>query len=70
MNKSKLKASLYMAIDKWIEDECESEEWERMDVYWGEETTNLITEIVFSIILACAESQQYRDENLRRHKNA
>lgn len=61
MNEAKLKASLYEAIEKWVEKECESEEWLELDVMWGDETTRLITEIVFAAILACAESQQYRE---------
>ena len=58
MNEFKLKESLYEAVQNWLLNACELQEWDGLDVIIGEKTVEYMTEMAFSMLKACAESQQ------------
>ena len=63
-----LKQTLYEAIEKWIKKMCETSDWTNLDMLIGDDTIQHLTDIVISTILACAESQQYRERELEENK--
>lgn len=60
MNDNYLKSKLYEKIQGWADEVNETDEWLALDVWWGDDTIKHMVDVVFSLILACAESQQYR----------
>ena len=58
MNEFKLKESLYEAIQNWLLNASELHEWDGLDVIVGEKTVEYMTELAFSMLKVCAESQQ------------
>ena len=55
--KTKLKATLEAAIEKWMADNGETDEWP--DCYFGSESTTLMAEAAAAVFNAVVEFQQY-----------
>lgn len=58
-----LKVSLTKALDEWIENNCESKEWESLDCLVGNETSRLMASAAMSVLEAVSESQEYANAN-------
>ena len=52
-----LKATLYNAMEKWMNDNCESDNWPAM--YIGDKTSDLMAEAAASVFDAVEEFQIY-----------
>jgi len=52
-----LKATLYNAIEKWMNDNCESDDWPK--IYVGNKTSDLMAEAAASVLDAVEEFQVY-----------
>ena len=57
-NMEQMRHSLYMAIDKWVEESCETEWWGDGGAYWWPATlTDRIAEAAMTVIQSAFDGQ-------------
>jgi hypothetical protein len=57
---TRLKAGIEAAIQKWMDAECEAEDWP--DAYIAPTTVIRMTEAAYAVFMANAEGQQFSEE--------
>ena len=58
-----LKDSLRKAIDSWLEENCETDEWQNLGIYVPPNISELMVEAVFLILSTCKDSVDYYGDN-------
>ena len=66
MNKSALKSSLYDAIQKWVYDNCETDEWQDTGIIIANETVQHMTVVAFAIFEAIKNSQEFMEREYNK----
>ena len=61
---TKLKASLESAIQKWIDENADTDDW--LLAYWPDSQTARMAEAAYSVMMASVEGQQYADSENKR----
>lgn len=59
----KLKSSLNDVIQAWAEEHCEDDGCNELNIDWGNETMELMTDAAFNILLAISDHNKYLKEN-------
>lgn len=60
---NKLKATLQEAIEKWINDNCETPEWQRLNALVGNDIEKLMTDAAFAVLMAAVDTNKYIKSN-------
>jgi len=60
---TKLKSSLYVAINKWMEEQIPGDEWGALDTSTSDFCIELMTDSAFNILLAQSDLTAYLKNN-------
>jgi hypothetical protein len=57
MENYELRSSLQNAIQKWMNEVCEDDDWEDLDFYCR--MTQRMSNVAFAVLISCVENQRY-----------
>lgn len=60
---AELTVSLTKAIDQWLDEECQNDDWEKLDSFVGQDLCRQMATAAMAVLAGVVDVQEYMREN-------